>query len=47
MGGDLVDHRRVFNADDDFDAAAAGTAGVDVDIEYTSSSKADVGAFVL
>ena len=47
MGEDLVDDRRILDAGDHFGGAAAGTAGFDVDIEYASSSKADVGAFIL
>jgi hypothetical protein len=47
VGENLVDDHRVFDAGDNFDGAAAGTAGFDVDIVYASSSKADVGAFIL
>ena len=46
VGEYLLDHRRIFNAGDHFDGATAFTARFDVDIEYASSSKADVGAFV-
>ena len=46
VGEGLVDHCRIVDAGDHFDGAAAGTAGLDVDIEYASSSKADVGAFI-
>jgi hypothetical protein len=40
------DEDRVFDTGDHLDGAAALLAGFDVDIEYASSSKADVGAFV-
>jgi len=47
VGEYFLDDHGVFDAGDDFNGAAAGTAGFDVDIEYASSSKADVGAFIL
>lgn len=31
----LLDHDRIFDAGDNFRGAAAGTAGLDIDIEYT------------
>jgi hypothetical protein len=48
VGKNFVNDHRILDAGDHFDSAAAGTAGlhVDVDIEYASSSKADVEAFV-
>jgi len=46
MGEDLVDDCRILDAGDHFDGATAGTAGFDIDLEYASSSKADIGAFV-
>jgi len=42
---DSLDHRRVFDASDGLDGAAAAVAGFDVDPEHASSSKADVEAF--
>ena len=34
VGQDLLNHLRVFDAGGDLDAAAAGLAGLEVDIEY-------------
>ena len=47
MGEYFLVHCRGLDAVDHFDGAAAGTSGFDVEIEYASSSKADVGAFIL
>jgi len=38
MSEDLFDHYRVFDAGNDLGGAAAFTAGLDVDIEYTLQS---------
>jgi hypothetical protein len=46
VGEYFLDDHRVFDASDHFDRTTAFTAGFDVDIEYASSSNADVGAFV-
>ncbi len=37
---------RVFDAGDHLDGAAALLTGFDIDLEYASSSKADIEAFV-
>jgi hypothetical protein len=34
VGQDLLNHHRVFDAGGDLDAAAAGLAALDVDVEY-------------
>ena len=46
VGEYFLDDHGILDAGDHIDGAAAGTAGFDVDIEYVSSSEADVGAFI-